>query len=278
MKKEPSYAKLNLTLRVVGRLSSGFHELTSIFLKIGPVDYLTISRSVEDNVKVIFERIKSIIDGRNILLKTLDLVRDSGAQVPALDMIIEKNVPPGTGLGCGSGNAAALLRYLEAGGFSAYARAANVGADVPFFCGESSLALAEGIGEKLSFLDDTGLNLRAAVVVPRWRCLTPEMFRRLDAEFPDRWPTDAETARDEAREVLQKLRENSFCGLLPNDFCSVLMKEHREYENLFGDFARQGALAWGISGSGSAAFGLWNRETYGGFSTDFPWVEDVLIF
>ncbi len=281
MKIEPSYAKLNLTLRVLGRRSDGFHELSTIFLKFGPVDYLTINEGVEDNVKVIFKRIKSTIQGRNILLKTLDRLRSVGIPVPPMEMIIEKNIPPGTGLGCGSGNAAALLNYLKeksAQKIQLDEISASIGADVPFLCGSSRLALAEGIGDKLQFLDDDWLNLCVAVVIPRFRYNTPEMYRKLDAEYSGKWPKNPESAREESREILYKLNKNSHLGLLPNDFCAVLLKEHPEYDDLFEVFRASEALAWGISGSGSAAFGLWKKSNFGGFSTDFPWIEDVQIF
>ncbi len=281
MKIEPSYAKLNLTLRVVGRRKNGFHELSTVFLKIGPVDYLTITKGLEDNVKVIFKRIKSIIQDRNILLKTLDRVRASEVPVPPLEVIIEKSVPPGTGLGCGSGNAAALLNYLKESSvqkFHFQKIAASIGADVPFFCGASRLALAEGVGDKLRFLNDDRLNLCAVVVIPYFRCHTPEMYGKLDAEYNNVWPKNAESAREESCEILRKIGENLPCGLLPNDFCAVLLKDHPEYNELFESFRARGAIAWGISGSGSAAFGLWKKGNFGGFSTDIPWIEDVQIF
>ncbi len=281
VKIEPSYAKLNLTLRVVGHRPNGFHELSTVFLKIGPVDYLTINKGMEDNVKVTFKRIKSIIQGRNILLKTLDRVRRYGIPVSPLEVIIEKSVPPGTGLGCGSGNAAALLNYLKeesASGFQLHEIAASIGADVPFFCTSSRIALAEGIGEKIQSLDDGQLNLFAVIVIPHFRCNTSIMYGKLDAQYGGTWPKDAESAREESREILRKLGENLPCGLLPNDFCAVLLKEHPEYDELFEVFRARGAIAWGISGSGSAAFGLWKKSDFCGFSADFPWIEDVQIF
>ena len=126
------WAKINLSLRVVGRLQSGYHDLCSVFFKIGPVDCLTINEDVEDNVRVIFSRTKSGIQGRNILLKALDRIRAAGIAVPPLDMRLEKRVPPGTGLGGGSGDAAALLDCLASAGYPVERFAAEIGADVPF--------------------------------------------------------------------------------------------------------------------------------------------------
>ncbi len=272
------WGKINLSLRVVGRLQSGYHDLCSLFFKIGPIDCLTINESVADNVKVIFSRTKSSIRGRNILLKTLDKIRAAGIAVPPLDMRLEKRVPPGTGLGGGSGDAAALLDCLASAGYPVERFAAEIGADVPFLLSKAPAALARGAGEKLSPLRAPSARWRVVVVVPAWRCFTVDMFARLDEYFHDEWESTSERACAEARHVFDRLARGEFCGLLPNDFCALLLREHSEYRALFADFCRAGAIAWGISGSGSSAFALWNKDDFCGFSATLPWVEDVLVF
>lgn len=271
------FAKLNLTLRILGREKSGFHKLCSIFYKIGPVDYLTITTGVVDNVKVKFERKKSVIEGRNILLKTLDKVRDRGAVFPFLNMELSKSVPPGTGVGAGSGDAGALIELLESKGVYARQIAAEVGSDVPFFCSPSKIALVRGRGEILKQIDGS-LPLRSVVAIPEWRCITADMFRLVDKFFASRWPMDEAEAEKESKYVLDVLRSGKTFGLLPNDFCSVLLNMHAEYEELFECFRRQGAIAWGISGSGSAAFALWPKDCFRGFSHNFEWIDDIFIF
>lgn len=272
------WAKINLSLRVVGRLQSGYHELCSVFFKIGPVDCLTINEDVEDNVRVIFSRTKSGIQGRNILLKALDRIRAAGIAVPPLDMRLEKRVPPGTGLGGGSGDAAALLDYLASAGYPVGRFAAEIGADVPFLLSRVPAALARGTGEKLSPLQASPAQWRVVVAIPTWRCVTADMFARLDEYFHDEWKSTSERACSEARQVFDRLVRGEFCGLLPNDFSDLLLRERGEYRALFADFYRSGAIAWGISGSGSSAFALWNKNDFRGFSTALPWVEDVLVF
>lgn len=272
------WGKVNLSLRVVGRLQSGYHELCSVFFKIGPVDCLTINEDVEDNVRVIFSRRKSGIQGRNILLKTLDRIRAAGIVIPPLDMRLEKRVPPGTGLGGGSGDAAALLDYLASAGYPVERFAAEIGADVPFLLSRVPAALARGAGEKLSPLQAPSAQWRVVVVIPTWRCVTADMFARLDKYFHDEWKSTSEQACSEARQVFDRLVRGEFCGLLPNDFSDLLLRERGEYRALFADFCRTGAIAWGISGSGSSAFALWNKNDFRGFSTTLPWVEDVLVF
>lgn len=274
----PCSAKLNLTLRVTDRYSTGFHELCSIFLRVGPTDYLTIKDAEEDNVSVKFKIKKSGIQGRNILLKTLDKIRAAGIKVPPLDMVLEKSIPPGTGMGCGSGDAAGLLEFLHRT-CSVNCDAFQFGSDVPFFCEKSGLALVEGMGEIIRPLDDSLLKLlKIMVVIPSWRCETSEMYRQLDQFYVRKWPLNQTRAERESEKLLYKLAQGEHCGLLPNDFTPVLMKKYGEYQKLFDVFSMFEALAWGITGSGSAAFAIWKREISPRIDLSFPWVEDTFIF
>ena len=270
------FGKLNLSLRLTGVLPSGYHELCSLFCKIGPIDSLTIDPALEDNVRVIFNRAKSANLGRNILFKAIEAARAECAAVPFLEMTLEKNVPPGTGLGCGSGDAAALLSYLSA--YDGATRAASsVGADVPFLCSSASLALAQGAGELVTPLKCDLSALCALIVIPEWRCQTPEMYKKVDAFYPPPPPKSVSEAQEEAAKLLDRLCSGEFCGLLPNDFTPVLLDEYPQYQELFQSFERQRAVAWGISGSGSAAFALW-RGAVPRFEPDLPWIEDTFIF
>ena len=276
MTKVPCFGKLNLTLRLTGVLPSGYHELCSLFCKIGPIDTLTINTSLADNVRVIFNRAKSAPLGRNILFKAIDAARAERADVPFLDMTLVKNVPPGTGLGCGSGDAAALLSYLATHD-RAKDVASQVGADVPFLCSSSSLALAQGTGELVTPVERDLSALHALIVIPEWRCQTPEMYQKVDRHYRGVWPKSASEARVEAAILLDRLCGGEPCGLLPNDFVPVLLDEYPRYQELFRLFERENAVAWGVSGSGSAAFALWHGSVPS-IELDLPWIEDVLNF
>ncbi len=59
--------------------------------------------------------------------------------------------------------------------------------------------------------------------------------------------------------LIARLRDEKNIGLLPNDFAPVLLNAHPEYELLFDLFKSTGAFGWGITGSGSAAFTLFQK-------------------
>ena len=107
----PTFAKLNLTLRVINKRSDGYHNIVSTFLRIPSGDVLYISEASERNDEV---SANIHLTGENIVAKALRVARENGFKIPYLNVKIHKSIPPGTGLGAGSGNAAAVLRLFGA--------------------------------------------------------------------------------------------------------------------------------------------------------------------
>lgn len=280
MKVLDSFAKVNLTLRITGKFENGYHKLCSVFYRIGPAETLTIKAGIEDNVRVRLNGVPLRMEGRNLVLKALDAARKKlGIDIPPLDMLLEKSVPPGTGMGAGSGNAAALLTFLESEYPGALSAASSVGADVPFFCGRHLLTLSSGIGDVLKPLEFKGGEPPVTVcVIPPFRTSTPGMYNAFDAAHPSFRSISQAEAEKEAQSILQKISVGEHVGLLPNDFSEILIPMHPEYAGIFAAMQEMGAYAWGISGSGSSAFGLWNRKTFCGVNRKIPFADEVLIF
>lgn len=266
--------KINLTLHITGQRDDGYHLLNSLFLRTAPLEKLTITHLKGDNVKDILTVTGAELQGINILQRTLAVLRNGGFPIPPLRLELEKTVPPGTGLGYGSGNAAVLFHWLNSQGLQANSHAASIGADIPFFLQDAPLALVSGIGDVITPLTEQ-LDVKALLVIPTWRCETPQMFHLLDEEG---CPFLDETeALSEAQSVLLRLMEGQQVGLLPNDFEPLLTRRHSEYHHFYKWCARQEALAWGISGSGSAAFALWPQEKSLNLPI-FEWIDSTAVF
>ena len=288
----PVFAKLNLTLRVTGRREDGYHNLVSAFLRIPSGETLLIeplasdaaepprgtSDPVADQVEV--HGLDLRLEGENIVSRALRLAREAGVDVPPLRVGIFKALWPGSGLGSGSGNAAALLQWL-APRHADVPRgtwrdvALRVGADVPFLFSGLRAAQVTGIGEEIEPLPVTDRSpLLGVVAFPDWEVGTRNAYAALDARYPDGYPQGEEGARVELRDNYFSLMERKHAGLLPNDFMPSLVGEHPRYEELFTLFEAAGALAWGVTGSGGAAFALFAR---GPGSIPWPeWVRQVL--
>ena len=261
----PTFAKLNLTLRVINKRSDGYHNLVSTFLKIPSGDVLYISESTA-NIDIVNTNISII--GENIVSKALRIAREEGFKFPYLNVKIHKSIPPGSGLGAGSGNAAAILKF-----FGAEKVAAKVGADVPFLCSDLNIALVSGIGDQIERV--TEQQVHGVIAIPDWKTDTKAAYKELDS-LEDNHGFDILLARTELRDIYHaNAGAGRKVGLLPNDFLKVLIKTHPKYNELFKIFESAGAGAWGLTGSGSAAFAVFKE------SVKFNWpgfVKNVLYF
>ena len=129
-----AHAKLTWNLEITGRRDDGYHELRSEMTTISLHDVLFVDEHT-DHLEVLSPFAAEIaIDEGNLIVRALRLVgRRAGVRV-------EKSIPVGGGLGGGSADAAAILRW--AGGVS-NELAVTLGGDVPF-CQRGGRALVEG--------------------------------------------------------------------------------------------------------------------------------------
>ncbi len=257
----PTFAKLNLTLRVINRRPDGYHNLVSTFMKIPSGDVLYISESTA-GIDIVNANIP--LKGENIVAKALKLAREDGFRIPPLNVEIHKSIPPGSGLGAGSGNAAAVLML-----FGAERVAAKVGADVPFLCSGKKFALVSGIGDHIEPVEAS--EIHGVIAIPNWETETKSAYAELDALG---YEVGIMLARTEARDIYHA-NAGRKVGLLPNDFLKVLLKKHPKYNELFRIFESADADCWGVTGSGSAAFAVLKE------SVKFKWpdyVKHVLYF
>ncbi|MBQ7592844.1 MAG: 4-diphosphocytidyl-2C-methyl-D-erythritol kinase [Synergistaceae bacterium] len=257
----PTFAKLNLTLRVMGKRPDGYHNLVSTFMKIPSGDVLYLSDSTA-GIDIVNANIP--LKGENIVAKALRIARAEGFKIPPLNVKIHKSVPPGSGLGAGSGNAAAVLQL-----FGAEKVAAKVGADVPFLCSGLNMAMVSGIGDHIEKVRTQMVH--GVIAIPDWETETARAYKELDAIG---YEIGIMLARTEMRDIYYA-NAGKRVGLLPNDFLKVLIPKHPKYNELFSMFDKGGADAWGVSGSGSAAFAVLKE------SVKFKWpdyVKHVLYF
>ena len=255
--------KINITLRIMESREDGYHELFSAFWKKNGAERLTIRSVSDENMADKLTVHGAVIEGENILSKALASARSCKPCIPAMEMVLEKHYPQGSGIGAGSGDAAALVRFLNYryGAFKEQADIASLGADVAFLAGGSEVAFARGVGEKLAPQKDIG-GLFWILAFPSWQSHTGAAYAALDqrrAAACEAVMSDADCEK-EALEITGKLRRGEQVGLLPNDFTQVLLDVHGEYSEAF-DAASQHALAWGLCGSGSALFAVCGDKT-----------------
>jgi len=141
---ELAHAKLTLSLRVVGVRADGYHLLDAEMVSIDLCDELTMSDGDDLRVEDVSGGVTAVTAGAdNLVARALRAVGRRAA------VRLVKRIPAGAGLGGGSSDAAAVLRW--AGRADDLALAARLGADVPF-CLRGGRARVGGIGDQLDFL------------------------------------------------------------------------------------------------------------------------------
>ncbi|MGC9371721.1 MAG: 4-(cytidine 5'-diphospho)-2-C-methyl-D-erythritol kinase [Thermovirgaceae bacterium] len=278
--------KLNLTLRVLDRRKDGFHNIVSTFLRLPVHETLTIAPVFDDSsggdrLRVHGEKIR----GRNILHEVLEKARDSGILIPPLVMELWKVFPPGTGTAAGSGNAAALVKWLEETWNTQFptAELAKLGADVPFLRARDVLSIRGGVGE-IALEKDLALRRAFAklVMVPDFSSDTAGAYAAFDQEkSPAAIPVSEREAVTEAGNTIEALQRGEHVGLLPNDFTDLLLARYPLYERVFDLFEDCGAACWGITGSGSGCFAFFDERWQAGkaawFSSGYSNIRKIFI-
>lgn len=170
-----AHAKLTWNLEITGRREDGYHELRSEMTTISLHDVLFLDEN-GDHLQVLSPfNAEVVTDERNLVVRALRLVgRRAGVRV-------EKSIPVGGGLGGGSADAAAILRW--AGGVTNDV-AVTLGGDVPF-CQLGGHALVEGVGERLSDLPHEFRDV--TLIMPDFGVSTAECYRAYDEMRADGW-------------------------------------------------------------------------------------------
>ena len=114
--KIKSYCKVNLSLRVINKLDSGYHNIMSLITFCDLHDIILVSKIKNSKDKIVFSGKfqKGINRNKNTVTKLLNLLRKNKLlKNQAFKINIKKNIPHGSGLGGGSSNAADLLNYFN---------------------------------------------------------------------------------------------------------------------------------------------------------------------
>lgn len=277
--------KINLNLRVLAKRSDGYHDLHTLFWRRPSPDFLTIEVDSNRAKGDVLQVYGASIPGENLVLKTLRYARETlnvGSLPSALALRLIKAIPPGSGVGAGSGNAASLIRWLRRNGsLIGDAQAVSLGADIAFLANDESLAIAEGIGDIFTPLESC-FDLASVVIFPKWHVSTQRAYAELDEmRSKGLGMVSLEEARRETRDLITQLTEGKRVGLLPNDFLAQLQQRYAQYDLFFSEVEKEGALGWGLCGSGSALFAIFEKKCELDFMQQYilnvDWVSKVFF-
>lgn len=256
----PAYAKINLTLDVLGKRPDGYHDLSMVMQSVSLADQVIIRETGEEGFTLKTDL--GFLPGadKNIAgVAARAFARHTGADLSGLEIELQKHIPVCAGTAGGSSDGAAVLRGLNrwfSCGLSLRHLAEigeEVGSDVPY-CVLGCTALAEGRGEKLTCLPALP-DCHIVLCKPGFSVSTPELFRRID-ELKLRFHPD--TAG-----VLAALEEGDLAGVsrrMFNVFEEALPAQRRAVvEEIKSTLLSRGALGACMSGTGPTVFGIFDN-------------------
>lgn len=253
---EPAFAKINLTLDVLGKRPDGYHDLKSIMQTISLRDDIRLEVGTGEPWKLECDVEGIPCDETNLAWKAAKIYCDTLKKDPnGLNIHITKRIPVEAGLGGGSADAAAVLRALNrhfCAPLSIMALAelgAQVGSDVPF-CVIGGTAMVEGRGERIRKLPAMPECI-FVVVKPDFSVSTPELYRKLDetaiARRPDQNAMEAALLSGDIGRVANHL---------DNVFDPVVTADHLELNYIKSICNSYGSLGQLMTGSGSAVYAI----------------------
>ncbi len=252
-------AKVNLSLRILAREESGYHQLETLFARIDLAD--TVRVATDTQVKELqCEGAETGPREKNLAWRAAEAFAAEAGWPGGFSISIEKRIPVGGGLGGGSADGGAVLRILNAIAPRPLSDAVlatlafRLGADVPFLTSDAALALGWGRGERLLVLRPLPAR-EVLLCLPPFGVETGAAFGWIAAqrrEEPLRAPAPMQPEDLDRWDGVTRLAEN--------DFETPVIHRHPGIAGCLEALTRAGARIARMSGSGSTVFGVFDRR------------------
>ena len=284
--------KVNLHLGIGQRRKDGFHSVRSIFAACALSDTLTFERGKPggESSLILQDKVSkeacdsahaeshdsAIPTTENLVSKAISLFAAHTGFACAFNVLLEKRIPIGAGLGGGSSDAASALMALNLLSRNILSEnqllslAARLGSDVPFFIGQNTAAFVSGRGERVKAVPPPP-EIPVLLVKPPFSSDTAGAYRllaetRAAAEAATMQASSARNKPDPSElELIEALTQPPQKWPFYNDFLPVFLEHDAAaadaYKEILARLREAGALFAGLSGSGSCCFGVFGEET-----------------
>ena len=253
-----AYAKINLSLDLVGKREDGYHLLRSVMQKISLCDIITLKKQQKD-IRITCNKPYIPTDERNIVYKVAAAFFEKTGITGGVFINLKKHIPCGAGLGGGSSDGGAVLDALcklynvDMSPSEKAKLCENIGADLPFFF-YGGTSLVEGIGEKVTPLDSLP-ECRIIVVKPSKSISTPTIFKH-----PETAKQFGGDSTDKVIAAIENDDINDLCNNISNALEKASLEVCPEIGQIKAELYELGALGAMMSGSGSAVFGIFQNH------------------
>ena len=257
--KIKSYCKINLSLKVLKKLNSGYHNIISLITFSDLHDVISISRirELKDEISFSGKFKRGINKKSNTITKVLNLLRNNKLlKNQAFKINVQKNIPHGSGLGGGSSNAANLLNYfnlkmkLKLSKNKIRKLADQIGFDVSINLEKRNAFLTGKRGKILRLNQKFKLNL--LIVYPNLICSTKKIYER-NRKINLSKPQSFFYIKDNKKLINFLKNEN-------NDLEKTVIKIYPKIKKIIDYIKSQKGCHFSrITGSGSACIGIFSN-------------------
>lgn len=253
-----AFAKINLSLDVLGTLPNGYHEVKMVMQTVSLYDLVELEK-LDEGIELGCS-LKFLPTGRdNLAYRAAEAFFNETKINGGVKIFLKKHIPVGAGLAGGSSNAAAVLtglnRLYEANLSTRKLCEIGtaLGADVPY-CIIGGTRLAEGIGEKLSPLPPLP-PCYIVLVKPSFSISTKWVYDNIDA-----CPDIVHPPTDKLIGALENGDLNALCANMGNVLEDVSIAHYPVLSSVKEDLVSLGAIGAQMSGSGPTVFGIFDDE------------------
>ena len=269
-----AYAKVNLTLEILGKRPDGYHDLRSVIAPISLVDTVTLYSAASGEIGLSINTESWIRPDRlgpgelNLAVRVARLMQRRYNVKQGVFIKIQKRIPIGGGMGGGSADAAAVIRglnllwrlNLDLDEMCAFG--ADIGSDIPALV-IGGFVLAEGRGERVQAMFEQE---SAASIEPLWMVVANPGIMCSTADIFNRWRADLTIPPKILHNVcfhIKKADVHAIAEHLYNDLEKIVFAMCPEVNETARLLKEAGCLGVLLSGSGASVFGVVLNEAHG---------------
>ena len=275
--KEYAPAKINLFLDVIRKREDGYHDLGTVFQTVDAGDTVEATLREDGEIHLTYNEPQNYPLESDLVFKAAKALKEYANCALGADIHLTKVMPLGAGLGGGSADAAATLRLLNnlwnlnLPFETLESIGARLGADVPFLV-RGGTAFAEGIGERLTFVEPLELPEGAALLIatPLDSVPTKDAYAGVPKSGPDRWEQyktawNTSKAAQSSGASTSAPSESAAPLFLQSDSCFnafeiSVFPTHPLVAEMKQKFIELGADVALMSGSGASVFGIFKTK------------------
>lgn len=271
-----SYAKINITLDVLGKLDNGYHDIKSVMQTISLFDVITVYKTKE-GIEISSNIPYLPLDSKNICYRAAEEFFKYTGIKSGINIDIAKRIPIGSGLGGGSSNASAVLKAMNelfSAGLSLKELCeigASLGSDIPF-CIFGGTRLVEGIGEKISSLPRIK-KCSVLIVKPPFFVSTKTIYEKIDSKKRLSHPNHKLVLKSLAERDLHMMAKG-----MGNVLESVTITENPIIEEMKHELIEKGAICSQMSGSGPTVFGIFEDNEKASIARQQLWEKYRTVY